>query len=97
MQVRLNPAALSSPLPISGSGQQVGACPSILEYEEDKVAVRNLRSMIEKWGHDPWLDEENSCRVKTGMSRFEKRSSGRMWLSFACPSVQRSGVAFKRK
>jgi hypothetical protein len=30
MPLRLNPAALSSPLPISGSGKQVGACPSIL-------------------------------------------------------------------
>jgi hypothetical protein len=26
--------------------------------KEDKAAVRTLRSMIEKWGHDPWLDEE---------------------------------------
>jgi hypothetical protein len=25
---------------------------------EDKAAVRELRTMIEKWGHDPWLDEE---------------------------------------
>ena len=25
---------------------------------EDKAAVRTLRTMIEQWGHDPWLDEE---------------------------------------
>ncbi len=25
---------------------------------EDKAAVRSLRTMIEQWGHDPWLDEE---------------------------------------
>jgi hypothetical protein len=24
---------------------------------EDKAAVRELRDLIEKWGHDPWLDE----------------------------------------
>jgi hypothetical protein len=25
---------------------------------EDKEEVRKLRTMIEQWGHDPWLDEE---------------------------------------
>ena len=46
----------------SGSGGEPARTAQLSVFlchaSEDKTAVRSLRTMIEQWGHDPWLDEE---------------------------------------
>jgi hypothetical protein len=54
---------------------------------EDKAAVRELRDLIEKWGHDPWLDEDKLLpgqdwdrEIRRAVERADEQPEGSIFL-----------------
>ena len=65
---------------------------------EDKAQVRSLRAKIEKWGHDPWLDEEKLLPGQDWDREIRRACrSARTWSSFASQTAPRSADTFKKK